>query len=390
VGEDTQGMNRKAAPALCALGWFWVLALVLLGGGAGVLQWLGPPASSPPRVAATGKPGAAMMVAPASAPVMQTQAGAATPQAVPLHVAGAATPSRMPGAPVQPRASGALVPPRAPGAPIPPADPSLLGASTAFPDGQLPRIGLDGRQPMQAYAGGFDTADPHPKIGLLLAGFAMSESESEEAVRSLPAAVSFAVSPYAFRPQGLLDLARAQGHELLVSIPMEPQGYPLDDPGNRALMTTATEAVNANRLEWTLTRIQGYVGATGALGDLRGERFAASAESMGLVLNELTRRGLLYVDPRPGAPRPVHAIGRSVDLVIDEPAVRPQIEARLAELEQIARDHGAALGLVELPRPVTVDRIAVWARALGERGLTLTPVSALVHLVPPTQGNATP
>ena len=387
MGEDTDGMNGKAAPALRALGWFWLLALVLLGGGAGVLQWLGPPASVPLRAAATAKPAPA---APASAPVVPAQAGAATPQAVPLHVAGAPTPPRVPGSPVQPRVPGAALSPRAPGAPIPSPDPNLLAASTAFPDGQLPRIGLDGRQPMLAYAGGFDAADTHPRIGLLLAGFAMSESESEEAARSTPAAVSFAVSPYAFRPQRLLDLARAQGHELLVSIPMEPQGYPLDDPGNRALMTGATGATNANRLEWVLTRIQGYVGATGALGDLRGERFAASAESMDPVLTELTRRGLLYVDPRPGAPRPLHAIGRSVDLVIDEPAVRPQIEARLAELEQIARDHGAALGLVELPRPVTVDRIAAWARTLGERGLTLTPVSALVHLIPPTQGNATP
>ena len=371
MAEDAEDPSRKAVPALRALGWFWVLVLALLGGSAGVLQWFGPPAAIPPRAAAIGKPeppppartAPAKAEAPAAVPVPPTQAGAAAPQPVP---------------------------PRAPGAAIPPPDPSLLETSTAFPDGELPSVGPDGRLPMQAYAGGYDAADTHPRIGLLLAGFGMSVAESEEAIRSMPAAVSFAVSPYSFRPQLLLDQARAQGHELLVSIPMEPQGYPLDDPGNRALMTGATAAVNANRLEWALTRIQGYVGATGALGNLRGERFAASAQSMDPVLDELARRGLLYVDPRPGAPRPLRAIGRSVDLVIDEPAVRPQIEARLAELEQIARDHGAALGLVELPRPVTVDRIAAWARTLGDRGLTLTPVSALVHLVPPPQVNATP
>jgi hypothetical protein len=366
-------MNGRVAPALRALVWFWVLVLAVLGGGAGVLQWLGPPLAMAPRMAQT---------TPA-------------PIAKPAPVAKPAPPK--PEAPVPQAALGApasrpvLV--RAPGAPIPPPDPSLLEVSTAFSDGLLPRIGPDGRLPRQAYAGGYDAADTRPRIGLLLAGFGMSDSESEDAVRSTPAAVSLAVSPYAFRPQRLVELARMHGHELLISIPMEPQGYPLDDPGNQALMTNFTEAANATRLQWSLTRIAGYVGATGALGNLRGERFAASA-SMGDVLDEIARRGLLYIDPRPGPPRPARTIGRSVDLVVDEPAVRTQIEARLAELEQIARDHGAALGLVGLPRPVTVDRIAAWARTLADRGLTLTPVSALVQLSPPPRadisGNATP
>jgi hypothetical protein len=375
VAKHTEGQNRKAVPALRALGWFWVLVLALLGGSAGVLQWLGPPAAIPPRAAAIGKP--QPLPPPPPPPAKTAPASAEAPavaQMVPRQAGAAALPS---------------VPPRAPGAPIPRPDPSLLEASTSFPDGKLPRIGPDGRLPMQAYAGGYDAADTRPKIGLLLSGFGMSVSQSEEAIRSTPAAVSFAVEPYSFRPQPLLEQARAQGHELLVSIPMEPQGFPVDGPGNQALMTSASAAVNANRLQWTLTRIQGYVGATGALGNLRGERFAASAESMGPVLDELARRGLLYVDPRPGAPRPLPAIGRSIDLVIDDPAVRPQIEARLAELEQIARDRGTALGLVELPLPVTVDRIAAWARTLADRGVTLAPVSALVALARPPRSNPT-
>jgi polysaccharide deacetylase 2 family uncharacterized protein YibQ len=362
VAENAEGANVRAVPALRALGWFWLLVLLLFGGSAGVLQWLGPPLPPPKVVASRAAPTHKPAPAPArvEVPVAQAQAGAATPRSAA---------------------------PRAPGAPIPAPDPALLEASTAFPDGALPRIGSDGRQPLRAYAAGYDPADPRPKIGLLLAGFGMSESESEEAARSTPAAVSLAVSPYAFRPQHLLDLARAQGHELLVSVPMEPQGYPLDDPGNQALMTNFTAAANAGRLEWSLTRITGYVGATGALGNLRGERFAAS-ESMDPVLEEIAGRGLLYVDPRPGSPRPPRVVGRGVDLVIDDPAVRPQIEARLAELEQIARDRGSALGLAGLPRPVTVDRIAAWARTLAERGLTLTPVSALVR--PPPAPNASP
>ena len=63
---------------------------------------------------------------------------------------------------------------------------------------------------------------------------------------------------------------------------------------------------NRQRLEWALSRMAGYVGATGALGTTRGERFAALPDQMNPVLTELAKRGLLYVDSRPGAsPLPI-------------------------------------------------------------------------------------
>ncbi len=213
-----------------------------------------------------------------------------------------------------------------------------------------------------------------------------ASSDSQEALRQLPPAVSLVVSPYATRPAGLVDRARETGHELLVSLPMEPRGYPLDDPGNKAMLTGAAPAANEAALRWALSRIGGYVGATGALGGLRGERFAAS-EQMLAVLEELGRRGLLYVDPRVDGRLPATAASaapprRTVDLVIDEPAVRTEIEARLAKLEQMARDQGSAIGLASAPTPVTVERLAAWSKLLEARGVVLVPVSALV-LPPP-------
>ncbi|HST75312.1 MAG TPA: divergent polysaccharide deacetylase family protein, partial [Acetobacteraceae bacterium] len=170
---------------------------------------------------------------------------------------------------------------------------------------------------------------------------------------------------------------RAAGHEFLISLPMEPQGYPLNDAGDHALLTAVTPELNRSRLDWALSRITGYVGATGALGLLRGERFAGSPQ-MAPVLADLNDRGLLYVDGRPGRPPVPSAWSRGVDLVIDEPAVRTEIEAKLAALEQIARDKGSALGLAGATRPITVDRLAAWTNGLAARGFALAPVSAIV------------
>jgi polysaccharide deacetylase 2 family uncharacterized protein YibQ len=210
----------------------------------------------------------------------------------------------------------------------------------------------------------------------------MSEVDSEDAVRTTPPAVSLAISPYAIHPEALLASARELGHETLISIPMEPQNFPLLDPGNEALLTSAQPAANAQRLDWVLSRISGYVGATGVLGRMRGERFASAPVLMTPVLDELGKRGLLYLDPRLDAQVPHDAAGkpprRGIDVVIDEPPVRTEIEAKLAELERIAHDRGVAIGLAGAPMPVTTGRIAAWATTLSLRGLHLVPVSAVV------------
>ena len=334
---------------LRALGLFWGAVLIILGAGAVTLQLLGPP---PPLQQPKLAPKLASV--PPSSPVGRVPAGGAM-----------ATPS---------------APPK-PGAVIAAPDPALLEPSQSDPGASLPRIGADGRQPMQVYAAGYDPADTRPHIALLVADIGMSMQDSDNAIRALPSAVSLAFSPYANKPEALLAAARERGHESLIALPLEPQNAPLNDAGNFTLLTGASRAVNTRRLDWALSRITGYVGATGALGPLHGERFAEAVDQMGPVLDELASRGLLYIDPRT-ARTPIStapAFGRAVDLVIDEPAVRTQIDAKLTGLEQFARDHGSAVGLVNDPAPLTIDRIATWAAGLSQRGFVLTPVSALAR-----------
>lgn len=255
-------------------------------------------------------------------------------------------------------------------------DPALLEPSRAFPSAGLPRIGADGRLPRVAYSRPTSPTDSRPRIALLLAGVGLAAADSRTAIDRLPGAVSLAFSAYTPNPEALLEAARSRGHEILASVPMEADGFPWNDAGPRSLLTGNPPAANRENLEWAMSRLQGYVGLTGASDGLRGERFADQGSSFGLVLEEAARRGLLYIDPRPGAPAPTGA-GRTVDAVIDDPATRADIEAKLILLERMARDHGSALGLAGPLRPATVERIAAWAEDVEKRGYQLVPVSAL-------------
>lgn len=344
--------QRSGAPVSGwrALGLFWLAVLLLLTAGALTLEMLGPLPPKPRPVASQ---------APASPPP----------------------------APARPVATEHPPPPpvRDLHAPIADPDPALEEPVGRAGSAALPRIGPGGRMPMRAYAAPFDQHAAGPRVGLLLAGVGLNQAESEAAIHSLPSGITLAFSPYGQGFTKLLADARAAQHEYLVSIPMEPQGFTLNDPGPEALMTSLSSEQNRQRLEWILSRFGGYVGATGALGRLKGERFAGLPELMDPVLEELSRRGLLYVDPRPNA-APLRLVwGRTVDIVIDEPANAVDIDGKLAKLGRLAHDKGSALGLATVVRPLTTQHIQAWADWLPANGFVLAPVSALVH-PPPTEG----
>jgi polysaccharide deacetylase 2 family uncharacterized protein YibQ len=330
---------------------FWTVVLLMLAAGGVTLQMLGPPAQPRPR----------LLAAAVEASHPQTVQPAAPAQQPPVREKPVPHPGR-----------------DTPG-PIADPDPALLEPLIDQPENPLPRIASDGRMPMQVYAAGFDQSTRRPRVGLVLAGVGLNQADSDVAVRLLPRGITLAISPYAANLAKLLAAARAAEHEYLLSLPMEPQGFPLNDPGSQAMMTNLPPEQNRQRLEWAMTRIAGYVGATDALGAMRGERFAAQPDQMKQVLSELAQRGLLYVEARPGVAPPPFVWGRTIDMVIDEPATAADIDDRLGQLTKLARDKGSALGLATAVRPVTVRRIAVWANGLAADGLALAPVSALAQ-----------
>jgi len=342
------------------LGLFWIVVALLLAIGGGTLQMLGPLGPrTPPRQLASQAPAVAI---PTPVPIVpQPRPEAETPA---LPRPGRDTPG-----------------------PIADPDPALLEPAANGASELLPRIATDGRMAMQVYAAGFDTTTKRPLVGLLMAGLGLNQAESDTAIRTLPGGITFAISPYAPTPTKLLAAARSAEHEYLLSIPMEPQGFPLNDPGPQALMTNLAREQNYTRLRWTLSRFAGYVGATGALGGMRGERLASLPDQINPVLSELARRGLLYVDPRPDASLPPLAWSRSVDIVVDEPATAIAIDDKLGQLTRLAREKGSALGLVTVVRPMTTARVANWANGLAPDGLALAPVSALVR---PLKAGAAP
>ncbi len=219
------------------------------------------------------------------------------------------------------------------------------------------------------------------RIAVVVQGLGLSSAATEAAIERLPAAMSLSFTPYARSSPDWAVRARRNGHEVLVDLPMEPRDFPSRDPGPQALMAEAPRAQNLDRLDWALARGRDAVGVVGHM----GSRFMAEPRSAEPVLEEIHARGLMYLDNGELADSAARQLSGSIGLpvVVNDRSIddgrisRATIEARLIEVERIARENGIAVALAQ-PFPVTIDVLQSWSRDLSERGFVLVPVTQAV------------
>ena len=254
-------------------------------------------------------------------------------------------------------------------------DPRLLEKSRY---GMIPVVS-DGLKPFTVYAAEADRARAAkmPVVAIVVGGLGVGAAKTTDAIMKLPAAVTLAFTPYGSDPGRLAERARTQRHEILLQVPMEPFDYPDNDPGPQTLLTTLSTEQNLDRLYWHLSRFQGFAG----IANFMGGRFVVTDAAMQPIIREAAKRGLGYLDDG-SAPRSVAstlAAGQAMpfakgDLSIDAVPTAVEIDRALARLEVLAKEHGSAVGIASA-LPISIERIAVWTKALESHGIMLVPLT---------------
>lgn len=254
-------------------------------------------------------------------------------------------------------------------------DPRLLEKSRY---GMIP-VAADGLKPFTVYAADADRAKAArmPVVAIVVGGLGIGAAKTADAIMKLPPAVTLAFTPYGADPTKLAERARAQRHEILLQIPMEPFDYPDNDPGPQTLLTTLAAEQNLDRLTWHLSRFQGYAG----IANFMGARFVVNDAAMQPLIREAAKRGLGYFDDgqAPRSVAPSLASAQAVpfakgDFSIDAVPTAVEIDRALAKLENLARERGVAVGTASA-LPISIERISVWVKALESHGIMLVPLT---------------
>lgn len=197
-------------------------------------------------------------------------------------------------------------------------------------------------------------------------------------VLDIEAPLTLSILPYGRYARDVAALAEARGNEIMLHMPMEPDGY--DDPGPYALLTGLSPRDFRRRMAWSFKQFDGYVG----LNNHMGSRLTRAEPEMRLVMAAAKARGLFFVD---SLTSPASVSGRTAkaaqvpfarrDVFLDHDQGRAAVTRQLAQAEQIAKTEGSAIAIGH-PHPQTLDVLAEWVEGLEAKNLEIVPASRVL------------
>lgn len=265
--------------------------------------------------------------------------------------------------------------PRTPVEPAPrPRETALLAPPPPVTADEIP---YDSRPAWQRFAAASPVVGKRPAIAIVIDDVGLNKKEAEELL-SLEAPITLSIMGYADGMTDYAKRARALGNELLVHVPMEPQGKA--DPGTKALTVDLTAAEIRARLRWHLDRHDGFVGVNNHM----GSRFSSDAAGMKVVIEELKGRGLAFLDSRTAATSVGEETARAAgiptasrDVFLDNEIGASAIEAQLVLVERKAREKGMAIAIGH-PHAATIEALRRFIPQAKARGIVFVPVSAVI------------
>lgn len=222
-----------------------------------------------------------------------------------------------------------------------------------------------------------DIDEASPKIALVIDDLGVNRKMTRQVI-ALPAPLTASFLSYADDLPAQTELARLAGHELLVHTPMEPVDSRFD-AGPDALKTDMTPDEIRENLSVMLDAFSGYVGINNHM----GSKFTSAETDMRVVMDEINRRGLLFLDSLTSGRSTAAAVARQTgtpfavrNVFLDNARTEADILRQLSLLERHARRHGFAVGIGH-PHKATVNALDKWIPAAKRRGVVFVPVSAI-------------
>jgi len=196
----------------------------------------------------------------------------------------------------------------------------------------------------------------------------------------LPAEVGFAVLP--FLPSSS-DAARAlhqAGHEIWLHLPMEPTGYPEENPGAGAVFVAMPEEEIRRAVHRAIDDVPFVVGVNNHM----GSKATTDLRTMTWVMQELKGRGLAFIDSRTAVDTVAEAAARAqgvragrrhvfLDNDRNAEAINSQLEQAVSRA--LTGEDIVAIGHLA---PVTIAVLSERCPGLGDLGVDLVRPSLMV------------
>jgi polysaccharide deacetylase 2 family uncharacterized protein YibQ len=224
----------------------------------------------------------------------------------------------------------------------------------------------------------FRDLNSRPLVAVVIDDVGLDRPRSKRAWE-LPGPLTMSFLPYAKDLREQAKAARAKGHELMLHLPMEPNGR--NDPGPGALLVSLTDAELRQRVTVALDSFDGYAGVNNHM----GSRFTAFKPGMETVLRQFKGRGLMFLDSRTTAQSVGDQVAHEMGLpsivrhvFLDDEESLDAVRRKLAEAEALARRQGFVV-VIGHPHEATLQALGEWLPGVQGKGLALAPATAVLR-----------
>ncbi|ACM20974.1 protein of unknown function YibQ [Geotalea daltonii FRC-32] len=192
--------------------------------------------------------------------------------------------------------------------------------------------------------------------------------------------ITFAIIPGYAKARAVAEIAHGRGGEVMVHIPMEPQGYPEKKMEKNGLLLGESNEQIASKVKGYLQEIPYAVGANNHM----GSRFTESEEKMQPVLQILQEKGLFFVDSMTSPKSAGFRLARKMGLksgtrqvFLDNVQNVQAINAQLQQVADAARRRGSAIAICH-PHRTTIQALSGMMPQLKKQGITFVYASQIV------------
>jgi len=226
------------------------------------------------------------------------------------------------------------------------------------------------------------TAAGGMKVAVLIDDIGMDRGVVRELLK-IHVPITFAVLPFSPHAFSTASILHENGREILLHLPMEPRHYPEENPGKGALLLR----MNDDEIQRQLTADLDAVPHISGVNNHMGSGFMEHEDKVGVVMQELRRRNLFFVDSRttpnsrgPGAARRYSVRFASRNVFLD--SARDHADAfrtllRLYDEQENTRRNPALV--IGHPYRETVQALKEVLPVLQKEGMEFVSVSNLVR-----------
>ena len=220
---------------------------------------------------------------------------------------------------------------------------------------------------------------PKGRIAIVIDDVGVNLKQSRAAL-ALPSAVTLSFLPYADQARPLAAQAKAEGHEIMLHIPMEAMSS--DVPLGPNSLTTGMSDIELAQSFAKMT--EGFDGLAGVNNHM-GSKLTQDRAAMERLMLRLRERGLYFLDSRTIAASVAEDVANDMgvpttarDIFIDHAEDTQSIYNALANIERIAGEHGQVIAIAH-PKENTMLALKAWLPTLEEKGYTLVPLSRMIN-----------